>query len=58
MVLCSYAAHHGPVRALQRNPQFPKNFLTAGDRSMKACIIIYIYNMYNYIHNIYINNYT
>ena len=40
MVLCSYAAHHGPVRALQRNPQFPKNFLTAGDRSMKVGIYI------------------
>ena len=40
MVLCSYAAHHGPVRALQRNPQFPKNFLTAGDRSMKAYIYL------------------
>ena len=46
MVLCSYAAHHGPVRALQRNPQFPKNFLTAGDRSMKVCIYS-IYNIYN-----------
>ena len=45
-MLCSYAAHHGPVRALQRNPQFPKNFLTAGDRSMK----VYIYSIYN-IHN-------
>ena len=49
MVLCSYAAHHGPVRALQRNPQFPKNFLTAGDRSMKACI----YSIYNIYINIY-----
>ena len=50
MVLCSYAAHHGPVRALQRNPQFPKNFLTAGDRSMKVGIY-YLHYLQN-IHNI------
>jgi len=26
-----YKAHYGPVLALQRNPCFPKNFLTVGD---------------------------
>ena len=26
-----YNAHFGPVYALQRNPCFPKNFLTVGD---------------------------
>ncbi len=26
-----YNAHFGPVYALQRNPSFPKNFLTVGD---------------------------
>ncbi|ORZ39046.1 WD40-repeat-containing domain protein [Catenaria anguillulae PL171] len=31
----SYAGHFGPVRALQRNPFFTKNFLTVGDWSAK-----------------------
>ena len=35
VVLNRYKAHHGPLRSLQRNPLFPKNFLTAGDWSMK-----------------------
>ena len=26
-----YPGHHGPIYALQRHPQFPKNFLTVGD---------------------------
>ena len=26
-----YPGHHGPVYALQRNPFFPKNFLSVGD---------------------------
>ncbi|XP_039646998.1 dynein intermediate chain 2, axonemal isoform X2 [Perca fluviatilis] len=30
-IVCSYDGHHGPVYALQRNPFFPKNFLTVGD---------------------------
>ena len=30
--MCYWAqAHYGPVYALQRNPCFPKNFLTVGD---------------------------
>ena len=51
-ILNTYRAHHGPVRALQRNPLFPKNFLTAGDRSMKVACIYNIYSIYN-IYNIY-----
>ncbi|XP_061733218.1 dynein axonemal intermediate chain 2 [Nerophis ophidion] len=30
-IVCTYEGHHGPVYALQRNPFFPKNFLTVGD---------------------------
>ncbi|XP_061554828.1 dynein axonemal intermediate chain 2 [Phycodurus eques] len=30
-IVCSYDSHHGPVYALQRNPFFPKNFLSVGD---------------------------
>lgn len=26
-----YPGHHGPVYALQRNPLYPKNFLSIGD---------------------------
>lgn len=30
-IVCTFEGHHGPVYALQRNPFFPKNFLTVGD---------------------------
>eukprot|EP01137_Pigoraptor_chileana_P008982 Opistho-2@56562 len=30
-IVATYTGHHGPVYALQRNPFFPKNFLTVGD---------------------------
>ncbi|XP_061656375.1 dynein axonemal intermediate chain 2 isoform X2 [Syngnathoides biaculeatus] len=30
-IVCTYDSHHGPVYALQRNPFFPKNFLSVGD---------------------------
>ncbi|XP_060948510.1 dynein axonemal intermediate chain 2-like [Limanda limanda] len=30
-IVCTYEGHHGPIYALQRNPFFPKNFLTVGD---------------------------
>ncbi|XP_055031865.2 dynein axonemal intermediate chain 2 [Misgurnus anguillicaudatus] len=30
-IVCTYGSHHGPIYALQRNPFFPKNFLTVGD---------------------------
>ena len=30
-IAATYNAHFGPVYALQRNPCFPKNFLTVGD---------------------------
>ncbi|XP_030631557.1 dynein intermediate chain 3, ciliary, partial [Chanos chanos] len=30
-IVCTYSGHHGPIYALQRNPFFPKNFLTIAD---------------------------
>ncbi|XP_071770928.2 dynein axonemal intermediate chain 2-like [Centroberyx gerrardi] len=30
-IVCTFDGHHGPIYALQRNPFFPKNFLTVGD---------------------------
>ena len=30
-IVAVYPGHHGPIYALQRNPFFPKNFLTVGD---------------------------
>ncbi|EDV28257.1 uncharacterized protein TRIADDRAFT_20628 [Trichoplax adhaerens] len=30
-IVAVYNSHHGPVYSLQRNPFFPKNFLTIGD---------------------------
>nr|XP_019951049.1 PREDICTED: dynein intermediate chain 2, axonemal [Paralichthys olivaceus] len=30
-IVSTYESHHGPIYALQRNPFFPKNFLTVGD---------------------------
>ncbi|XP_013416067.1 dynein intermediate chain 3, ciliary [Lingula anatina] len=30
-IVAIYPGHHGPVYSLQRNPFFPKNFLTVGD---------------------------
>ncbi|XP_064423465.1 dynein axonemal intermediate chain 2 [Latimeria chalumnae] len=30
-IVCTYSGHHGPIYSLQRNPFFPKNFLTIGD---------------------------
>lgn len=30
-IVTIYPGHHGPVYALQRNPFFPKNFLSVGD---------------------------
>lgn len=30
-IVAVYPGHHGPVYALQRNPFFPKNFLSVGD---------------------------
>uniref|UniRef100_A0A8D0HGS3 Dynein intermediate chain 2, axonemal n=1 Tax=Sphenodon punctatus TaxID=8508 RepID=A0A8D0HGS3_SPHPU len=30
-IVATFSGHHGPVYALQRNPFFPKNFLTVGD---------------------------
>ncbi|XP_072259578.1 dynein axonemal intermediate chain 2 [Pyxicephalus adspersus] len=30
-IVCTYSGHHGPIYSVQRNPFFPKNFLTVGD---------------------------
>uniref|UniRef100_UPI00398EE1C9 dynein axonemal intermediate chain 2 n=1 Tax=Pristiophorus japonicus TaxID=55135 RepID=UPI00398EE1C9 len=30
-IVSTFTGHHGPVYALQRNPFYPKNFLTVGD---------------------------
>ncbi|ELK12403.1 Dynein intermediate chain 2, axonemal [Pteropus alecto] len=30
-IVCTFSGHHGPIYALQRNPFYPKNFLTVGD---------------------------
>ncbi len=30
-IVALYPGHHGPIYALQRNPFFPKNFLSVGD---------------------------
>ncbi|XP_015211441.1 dynein axonemal intermediate chain 2 [Lepisosteus oculatus] len=30
-IVCTYSGHHGPIYSLQRNPFFPKNFLTVAD---------------------------
>lgn len=30
-IVAIYKNHHGPVYSLQRNPFFPKNFLSVGD---------------------------
>ncbi|XP_037666009.1 dynein intermediate chain 2, axonemal isoform X3 [Choloepus didactylus] len=30
-IVCTFSGHHGPIYALQRNPFYPKNFLTIGD---------------------------
>uniref|UniRef100_A0A8C9SCC7 Dynein axonemal intermediate chain 2 n=1 Tax=Scleropages formosus TaxID=113540 RepID=A0A8C9SCC7_SCLFO len=30
-IVCTYSGHHGPIYALQRNPFFPKYFLTVAD---------------------------
>ena len=36
IILSKYSAHYSSVRAVQRNPIFPKSFLSAGDWSIKV----------------------
>ena len=31
VIINTFRGHHGPVRGLQRNPAFSKNFLSVGD---------------------------
>ena len=33
VIVTKFRGHYGPVRALQRNPAFSKNFLSIGDWS-------------------------
>jgi len=35
-IAATYAGHHGPVYAVERNPFFPKYFLTVGDWTMRV----------------------
>jgi dynein intermediate chain 2 len=35
-IVNSYSGHHGPIYALQRNPFYPKYFLTVGDWTAKV----------------------
>ena len=42
-VVTMYPGHIGPVYALQRNPFFPKNFLTVGDWSAKVSNIVCLF---------------
>ncbi|CAK8685139.1 unnamed protein product [Clavelina lepadiformis] len=52
-IVCLYPGHYGPVYSLQRNPFFPKNFLTVGDWTARiwsedireACIMWTKYHM-------------
>lgn len=34
-IVCTYRGHSGPIYALQRNPFFPKNFLTVADWTVR-----------------------
>uniref|UniRef100_A0A2K5M6M7 Dynein axonemal intermediate chain 2 n=1 Tax=Cercocebus atys TaxID=9531 RepID=A0A2K5M6M7_CERAT len=52
-IVCTFPGHHGPIYALQRNPFYPKNFLTVGDwtariwseDSRESCIMWTKYHM-------------
>lgn len=52
-IVCTFSGHHGPIYALQRNPFYPKNFLTVGDwtariwseDSRESCIMWTKYHM-------------
>ncbi|XP_072501682.1 dynein axonemal intermediate chain 2 [Notamacropus eugenii] len=52
-IVCTFSGHHGPIYALQRNPFYPKNFLTVGDwtariwseESRESCIMWTKYHM-------------
>ena len=36
-IVAQYNGHLGPVYSLQRNPFFPKNFLSVGDWKARVC---------------------
>ena len=39
-IVALYQGHHGPIYSLQRNPFFPKNFLSIGDWTARVRIQI------------------
>ena len=40
-VVGQFTGHHGPINALQRNPFYPKQFLSVGDWAFRVSRIIY-----------------
>ena len=36
VIINKFKGHYGPIRALQRNPAFSKNFLSIGDWSARV----------------------
>jgi len=42
-VVAVYPGHVGPVYALQRNPFFPKNFLSVGDWTARVGSVFYLF---------------
>ncbi len=49
-VVNTYAGHHGPVYAVQRNPVFSKYFLTVGDWSSKVLLSSSFSQFVNFVH--------
>lgn len=41
-IVAVYKEHIGPVYSLQRNPFFPKNFLTVGDWTARVSFTFYV----------------
>ena len=40
VIINTFRGHHGPVRGLQRNPAFSKNFLSVGDWCLVSVHIV------------------
>ena len=41
-IVGQFTGHHGPINALQRNPFYPKQFLSVGDWALRVGNFIYI----------------
>ena len=41
-IVGQFIGHHGPINALQRNPFYPKQFLSVGDWAFRVSTILYI----------------